>query len=112
MYMNQTIPHMTTETTERSQYLSDWKGLTLEEVQKNTQEIDTIRARCLGSLCAAMFYSMHSLKSIKIYAEYQMDHEKIAKRVDEEIDRIAKIIEDTNEMYRRINGEDLLEIPK
>jgi hypothetical protein len=103
---------MSTETTERPQYLTDWQGLTLEEVRANAQEIDTVRARCLGSLSAAMFYSFNSLLSLKSYAEYGMGHEMIAKRAAEDFARIAKIVEDANEMYRRIDGKDLMEIPK
>lgn len=102
----------TAEITERPQYLSDWKGLTVEQIQKNAQEIDTVRARCLGSLSAAMFYSFHSLKSIKAYAEHGIDQETIAKRATEDFASIAKIIEGMNEEYRRINGENLLEIPQ
>ena len=101
----------TAETTERPQYLSDWEGLTLEQVRANAEEIDTVRARCLGSLSAAMFYSLQSLRSIKYYSEHEVRHETIAKKVEEELERLTKIVEDTNEMYRRINGENLLETP-
>jgi len=102
---------MNTETTQ-SEYLASWEGLTLEQVKANSQEIDTVRARCLGSLCAAMFYSLQSLRSIKYYSEHEVSHGMIAKKAEEELERLSKIVEETNEMYRRINGENLLEIPQ
>lgn len=116
-----------TETTQ-PEYLANWEGLTLEQVKANSQEIDTVRARCLGSLCAAMFYSFNSLLSIKAYAESGLEPftispdatatarkntlSSIAKRAEADFARLEHIIEEANEMYRRIDGHDLLKIPK
>ena len=102
---------MSTETTERPQYLSDWEGLTLEEVKANSQEIDTVRARCLGSLSAAMFYSFHALRSIEVYANHKLDHNEILELVEKERKNLTKIVQDMNAEYARINGEDLIQIP-
>ncbi len=93
-------------------HLSDFKNLTLEQVRENAQEIDHVRARCLGSLTAAMFYTFQSMKTLKFYVDYGIEREEITKKVNEDLARLTKIVEEANEMYRRINGDDLLEIPK